>query len=198
MRIGLLVGCKVLEQRFGVVCSLHDVGFLDGTRNGSMPSVVRQSTKERLVDCTADKLFRVVVKCQDIKDRVWLTFHPELLSGPNVLGDLVHLRLARIDQNIVVFWFGDGSSSVLQRSREEVVPGLVTVVLGFGIAVENLVEFVVGTPGLVGNFLQRLDTVRREPAFVVGTEDGAGFRRGEEFAPVIENAFELMSAWLCR
>lgn len=103
-----------------------------------------------------------------------LPLDPELVARLDIPRDLVHLALAGVHDDIVIVRLGDGADAVLEptESSKEVVPGLVAVVLGLGVAMEQLLEGQRRAGRGVCDLLEGLDTVWGEPGLDVGAEDG--------------------------
>jgi len=138
-RMGIGVA-EALEERLGVVCAVLDERFDYRSRDGRMPAVVRECGEERLVDGTALELGCEVVKREHIEDRVFLALEPELVPQLAVIRYVVALRLACVGDDRVVIGCGDGTDTVSESAREEVVPGRVPVVRFRWITVKELLK----------------------------------------------------------
>jgi len=100
-----------------------------------------------------------------------LTLDPEFIPRLDISSDLVRLALAAVGNDVVVIFTRDRSDTVFERSRKEIIPRLVSVVLGLWVAVEHFVKLVRRSRRIVCDFLERLDAVWAEPSFSIGTKD---------------------------
>ena len=161
---------EALEERLGVVRAVVDERLDYRPRDGRVPAVVRECGEERLVDGAALELGCEVVKREHVEDRVLLALEPELVPQTTVMRYVVALRFACVGDDRVVVGRGDGTHTVPERAREEVVPGRVAVVRFRRVTVEELLKGV-RVPGRVvrdGRYVG--STMRAEPPTVVVTE----------------------------
>jgi hypothetical protein len=119
---------------------------------------------------------------------------PELVPRMNIMRDLVSLALTTVDQNIIVLGVRYRSNPILksESSGEEIVPGLVPVMLGFRITVEELLErlFLKTALSDVGDLDETLLPALTEPSFFPLAQDPRALFGGQELVPSIEDLFD--------
>jgi hypothetical protein len=119
---------------------------------------------------------------------------PELVPRMNIMRDLVSLALTTVDQNIIVLGVRYRSNPILksESSGEEIVPGLVPVMLGFRITVEELLErlFLKTALSDVGDLDETLLPALTEPSFFPLAQDPRALFGGQELVPSVEDLFE--------
>lgn len=131
-----------LEERLRVVRSRLDKRAHDAPADGRVPEVVRERGQERLVHGSACEERRALVVCEHVQHGIRLALDPERVPQGDITGDIVRLRLARIRDDVVVLWRGDGSHTLAVLAREERVPGREAVVRLRGVALKELLEHV--------------------------------------------------------
>ena len=136
---------EALEERLRVVRAILDERLGYPARDGHVPAMVRECGEECLVDGATLELGREVVKRKHVEDGVLLALEPELVPQLAVMRYVVALRLARVDDDLVVVGRGDGPDAVSESAREEVVPGLEPVIRFRRVTVEELFKAVRAT-----------------------------------------------------
>ena len=108
-----------------------------------------------------------------------------------MMRQLVEPRLAAVGHDIIILRLGDRPDTILVQSSEEVVPRFEALVLGLGIAMEHVIESVVGLGSRVGDLFERLDALFSKPSFVFGGKDRGRCGRHEVFTPNVEDFLHL-------
>jgi hypothetical protein len=181
---------ETLEQRLAKVGTVLNVGFLDGAADGCVPTVVRQSRQEGLVNSAVGKLLCQAVVGQHISDTVGLSLDPESVSELCVLLDLEGLALAGVVNDAVVIRAVDGANFISEVSGEEVVPRSVTKVLLAGVTDEKVLKLVAGLVRAVGNGHHVRDTSLTEPTSFAIVKDTSRLWGQKELAPLVEDLLQ--------
>lgn len=80
--------------------------------------------------------------CEHVEYRVWLALDPELVAELNIVRHVEDFAFTGVRDHTVVIWRGYRPDLILESAGEEVIPGFVAVVLGFGVAMEEVLESV--------------------------------------------------------
>jgi hypothetical protein len=161
---------ETFKKRLREVCPVFEVRLDDFAADRSVPAVVAQCRQERLVYGTANILLMKRIHIQHIHERVRLSLDPEAIALCDVSSNLVRLRLARIRNDVIIIWASNGSLVFVEVADEEVVPGLVAVVLRGGVTFEQFFELV-GRLSNVSCDSKVVHAVVAEPADLVVFQD---------------------------
>jgi len=113
---------ETLEQGLTEVGTILDESLLDGSADGRVPAVVRQSRQEGLVDSTVRELLGQGVVGKHIGDTVRLALDPELVSELGLLLNLEDLAFTGVVDYAVIVRVLNRTNLLLEFSGEEVVP----------------------------------------------------------------------------
>ena len=160
---------KTLEERFGEVSAFNNVRLHDLTADRRVPAVVAQRRKEGLVDSSTDELLVQWVHGQHVRERIGLALHPKAVALGDVAAYLIRLRFTGVSDDAIVVRTGNGPLVFVEMAREEVIPGLVPMVLLRRIAVEELFESIRCLAN-VGCQREIVSAVIAEPADLVVTK----------------------------
>nr|POF05912.1 hypothetical protein CFP56_53299 [Quercus suber] len=179
------------EQRFGEIRAVLHERLLDRAADGRMPAMIRQRRQERLVDGPARERVAQRIVGQHVPHRVRLAFDPEPVPQLDVPRHLEHFALAAVGDDVVVLGRRHGADLVAESPREIVVPRRVPVVFLARVAHEEVFEFMRRPQRRVGDRHDVVQPRGAEPSALRRVKDLGGFRRAEEFSPVVEDLLEV-------
>lgn len=107
-----------------------------------------------MVNGVINKLFSIVVKCEDVEYRVWLIFDLELVLSMDVMVDFVDFWFVGICNDIVIMGRCYWLNLFLEVMSEKVILGFEVEVFGWVVVFIELVESVRSFVD-IGNFFER-------------------------------------------
>jgi len=131
--------------------------------------VVAQRRKESLVNSATNELFMQWAHREHVHERIRLALHPKAVVLETIAAYLIRLRFTSIGDDVIVVRTGDGPLVFVEVAREEVIPGVVPMVLLRRIAVEEFFECVRRLAS-IGCQCEVVGAVTAEPADVVVTK----------------------------
>ena len=164
----------------GVIRTIHEFCFVNGSRYRAVPSVITGGAQKGLVDVSTIKLLGQVTHVQDEIQGVPLLLYPEVVPLFHAMRYLERRRLTGIRNNGIIIWKCYRADFWAKLSGEKIIPRFKTIMLSLRVAFElfskvrHCFHCVVAKPTMSRMLTQNIARV--------GT--------WQELSPVIENILE--------